>query len=367
VSLSAVDLFCGAGGLTVGLRRAGFAVLGAIDIEPVAIRAYRLNHSETTVWEGDISRLDPAEMRRLLGLRPGELDLLAGCPPCQGFSNMRTLNGSQRVADSRNRLVMQIARYAAEFRPRAVMLENVPGLAADWRSSRLRGALRKLGYRVCDATLDTAAFGVPQHRRRYVLVAQRTGAPRLATADSQVTTVRDAIGALPTAGASGDRLHDHGEHRGSKVRKLIAAVPHNGGSRGDLDDTWQLPCHKRTDGFHDVYGRMSWDDTAPTITGGCINPSKGRFLHPSADRAITLREAALLQTFPVDYKLPLNEMAGCGKYAMAELIGNALPPEFVYRQARSIARDLRGQGSRRPTKRRSSPRVSAGALYQVAA
>jgi DNA (cytosine-5)-methyltransferase 1 len=370
VKLTAVDLFCGAGGLTAGLRRAGFAVLGAIDIEPLAVRAYRANHPETALWQGDIRHLDPVGMRRVLGLEPGDLDLLAGCPPCQGFSTMRTLNGGRRVADRRNVLVMQMASYAKEFLPRAVMMENVPGLAQNSRSARLRTILRKLGYRVTDDTLNTSDFGVPQRRRRYVLIALREGAPHLAKPDSQTRTVRDLIGSLPPAGSSGDPLHDHGERRTAEIRELIASIPRDGGSRGDLGEQWQLPCHKRTDGFHDVYGRMAWDEVAPTITGGCINPSKGRFLHPAADRAITLREAALLQTFPPDYRLPLNEASGSGKYAIAELIGNALPPEFVFRHAQVIATALRKQSERLSASRRLSTRSTGmrmpGPLYEVA-
>lgn len=371
MKLTAVDLFCGAGGLTVGLRRAGFTVVGAIDVEHLAVHAYRANHPETAVWQGDIRRLDPAEMRRLLGLRRGELDLLAGCPPCQGFSTMRTLNGSHRIADKRNALVMQMARYADEFRPRAVMMENVPGLAKDGRSARLRSSLRKLGYRVTDDTLDTASFGVPQHRRRYVLIALRDGEPTLASREPRIRTVRELIGSLPPAGSSGDPLHDHGEHRSVEIQQLIESVPRDGGSRSDLGDEWQLPCHRRTEGFYDVYGRMAWDSPAPTITGGCVNPSKGRFLHPVADRAITLREAALLQTFPPDYRLPLNEISGSGKYSIAELIGNALPPEFVYRHAHVLAAVLRTQrsGGRRQSQRplrRATGKHTSGPVHQVA-
>lgn len=369
MKFTAVDLFCGAGGLTVGLRRAGFAVLGAIDVEPLAVRAYRANHADTTIWQGDIRHLDPAKMRSLLGLRRGELDLLAGCPPCQGFSTMRTLNGGRRVADRRNALVLQMARYTEEFRPRAVMVENVPGLSKDGRSARLRSALRKLGYRLIEDILDTASFGVPQRRRRYVLVALQDAEPDLAPGERRTKTVRDLIGSLSPAGSSGDPLHDHGEHRSVVIQDLIASIPPDGGSRGDLGEEWQLPCHRRTNGFHDVYGRMAWDDTAPTITGGCINPSKGRFLHPVANRAITLREAALLQTFPPDYRFPLNEVPGSGKYSIAELVGNAMPPEFVYRHATVIATALRTQnGGRSPRHRRSlhsNARLAPAYVHQV--
>lgn len=365
VKLTAVDLFCGAGGLTVGLRRAGFSVWGAVDVDPLAVRAYRANHPDITVWEGDIRRLDPTEMREVLGLRRGDLDLLAGCPPCQGFSTMRTLNGGRRVLDRRNALVAEMARYTEEFLPRAVMMENVPGLAGDRRSGRLRSFLRKLGYRVTDDVLNTADYGVPQRRRRYVLVALRDGVPRLAKPERCERTVRDFIGSLPPAGRGGDALHDYKENRTEAIKELIASIPRDGGSRGDLGEEWQLPCHTRLDGFHDVYGRMAWNDVAPTITGGCINPSKGRFLHPDANRAITLREAALLQTFPADYRLPLNEGPGAGRYSIAELIGNALPPEFVFRQAREIAAALSKQ-NRRHRRLSSRKKGAIGALYKVA-
>jgi DNA (cytosine-5)-methyltransferase 1 len=198
---------------------------------------------------------------------PGELDLLAGCPPCQGFSSMRTLNGPRPARDRRNALVMQIARFADEFRPRAVMMENVPALATDYRSARLRRELRSLGYQTVDDTLDVAGYGVPQRRRRYILVALRDGAPDLPRPESRVRTVRDLIGDLPDAGASGDPLHDHGEARSADIEDIIRLIPHDGGSRSALPAHRQLACHQEFDGFSDVYGRMAWDRPAPTITG----------------------------------------------------------------------------------------------------
>ena len=143
--------------------------------------------------------------------------------------------------------------------------------------------------------------------------------------------MREAIGWLPEPSESDDPLHNHGESRSEEVRRRIEAIPPEGGLR-QLGVEHQLACHVRTRGFYDIYGRMAWDAPAPTITGGCINPSKGRFLHPEQPRAITLREAALLQSFPGRYQFPLDR----GKYRAADLIGNALPPTFVRHHARQI-------------------------------
>src|SRR5262249_22687834 len=156
-------------------------------------------------------------------------------------------------------------------------------------------------------------FGVPQRRRRFIFLAGRFGKPSLAKADAGRKTVRDAIYSLPKPGKSNDKLHDLGEVRSARIASLIKNIPKNGGSRNDLGPQQQLPCHRKCDGFKDVYGRMGWCELAPTITGGCVNPSKGRFLHPSQNRAITLREAALLQSFPQCYRVSLDK----GKYPAA--------------------------------------------------
>jgi DNA (cytosine-5)-methyltransferase 1 len=149
-----------------------------------------------------------------------------------------------------------------------------------------------------------------------------------------IRTVRDAIGSMPVAGESGDPLHDMPEKRSRRVAARIRQVPINGGSRAALPRHLKLECHKNSNGFKDVYGRMAWDEPAPTITTGCFNPSKGRFLHPMANRAITMREAALLQSFPKSYKFPIE----LGKVKVATMIGNALPPEFIKKHAMALSR-----------------------------
>lgn len=336
-ALLAIDLFSGCGGLTEGLRQAGFRVIGAVDNDSLAVETYKDNHRDVFVWERDIQHLSTSEVMERFEIDCGELDLLAGCPPCQGFSAMRTLNGSRKIDDSRNDLVFEFLRFARELLPKAVMMENVPGLAADPRMTEFWKELQKLGYAGEQRVLDAAQYGVPQRRRRMILLAGRYGPPPFATTATRARNVKWAIGWLPPAGLSGDNLHDlPPARRSDRIQTLIRNIPKNGGSRNDLGAARQLPCHQKCDGFKDVYGRMSWEKVAPTITSGCYNPSKGRFLHPEEDRPITLREAALLQSFPYRYSFSLRR----GKSHAAELMGNALPPEFIRRHAGALRQYL---------------------------
>ncbi len=335
--LTAIDLFAGSGGLTIGLKRAGFRVVGAVEIDLLASETYSLNHGDVAMAVGDIRTVTGSRLLRDVQLRKGELDLLAGCPPCQGYSTMRTRHRASSVKDARNDLVFEFARLVDETRPRAVLMENVPGLAKDPRMRRLLKELAALGYDTGDAThvLNAADYGVAQRRRRLVLMAVKGGTVALPPKQER-RTVRQAIAQMPKPGNTGDRLHDMPERRSKRISNLIKSVPRNGGSRRDLGEESQLECHKRSDGFKDVYGRMAWDLPAPTITGGCHNPSKGRFLHPTQPRTITLREAAVLQGFPANYKFSSN----AGKLAIAAMIGNALPPPFGHAHAAAIAASL---------------------------
>jgi DNA (cytosine-5)-methyltransferase 1 len=326
---TAIDLFSGCGGLSEGLKRAGFSVLVAIEIEPAAIATYKLNHPGVSVIPSDIRQIDPAELLDAMQFRRGQLDLLAGCPPCQGYSVLRTRNGRKQNRDQRNGLVREILRFAKEFMPKAIMMENVPGLVGKAALVDLETGLQKLGYKVRSEIKDAQYYGVPQRRRRLIMLAGKGFEIPFALERKNRLTVRTTIGGLPPAGLSGDRIHDFGETRTAKVKEFISEIPPNGGSRRDLGQAKQLRCHKKCNGFKDIYGRMSWDEKAPTITSGCFNPSKGRFLHPESNRSITMREAALLQGFPRRYRFA----DPVGKLAIAEMIGNALPPEFVRRHA----------------------------------
>lgn len=333
----AIDLFSGCGGLTLGLKQAGFNVVAAVEFDAAAAKTYTANHSDVALQQIDIRELCADELRGRLGLIRGELDLLAGCPPCQGFSTLRTRNGANRNRDARNNLINEMLRFANAFLPKAIMLENVPKLAKHRLFRDFCSALKKLGYQCVFEVKDAAKYGVPQRRRRLILLASRGFDIKFAKAAAKIRTVRGTIGRLPKPGNSRDDLHNFPEKRRTeKVLKLIRDIPKDGGSRGDLPMSRQLECHKRSDGFKDIYGRMAWDSVAPTITSGCFNPSKGRFLHPEQDRAITLREAALLQGFPRSYTFNV----AFGKEAIALMIGNALPPEFIRRHAREIRNGL---------------------------
>ena len=345
--MKAIDLFCGCGGLTVGLKNAGYEVVGAIDNEPVAVKTYKANHPEVQVWEMDIRKLTGAKIRRKLKLQVGELDLLAGCPPCQGFSRLTTLNGAREADEERkkqNDLLFQFVRLVDELRPKAIMLENVPGLFADARLDSLLNDLRRFGYHAerdeIVQVLNVANYGVPQRRHRLILMTSLAGPIPFAEPLAEQRTVHQTIGHLKdTVGKSGDVLHDMPERRSEAMMARIRATPHDGGSRLELPEEMQVECHRGRTVFKDVYGRMSWHEVSPTMTCGCHNPSKGRFLHPDKDRAITLREASLFQTFPENYHFSLDR----GKTGVAKMIGNALPPVFIEAHARQIIAALREQ------------------------
>lgn len=325
----AVDLFSGCGGLTLGLKRAGFGVSVAVENDSLASRTYRANHPSTALIERDIRNVRGAEIVDAAG---GQVDLIAGCPPCQGFSTMRTKNGRIRIDDAGNELVFEFLRIVTEIQPAMVMLENVPALATDGRIAEVVAQFEETGLRCTIDVLNAQHFGVPQRRRRMILLASNRFRPRLAAGSDRTRTVRGVIGRLPRPCESEDALHNYSVTRSPSVMAIIKHTPKDGGSRKDVPKKHMLACHRAFDGFKDVYGRMSWSQPAPTITGGCINPSKGRFLHPEQDRAITLREAAMLQGFPRRYRFDMSR----GRYPAAQMIGNAFPPIFAQKQAAAL-------------------------------
>lgn len=331
-----IDLFSGMGGLTEGLRKAGFRTALAFEIDESASKAYRLNHTETEIIVKDIRKVDIEEVK--LKLNGETIHLLAGCPPCQGFSSIRRLNKPKPIRDKRNTLINEFVRFVEELKPYTFMMENVPGLALHGSFRKAKKRLeKKLGYHVDYNIVNVKDYGVPQNRKRLVMIGSRLGEIKVASPTKKNVTVRQKIGSLPEPDSSKDRFHKMFPKHTDKILQLIGEIPKDGGSRKDLGEEKQLKCHlKENVGFCDVYGRLRWDDYSTTITGGCLNPSKGRFLHPEQNRCISAREAALLQSFRKGYKLPTDVPIS----KLALMIGNALPPEFCAVQAKNIKRHL---------------------------
>jgi DNA (cytosine-5)-methyltransferase 1 len=321
--LTAIDLFAGAGGATEGLRRAGFHVVAAVENDPAAAASLHRNHPRTLLDSRDIRKVDPVELRRKLHLRRGQLTLLKSCPPCQGYSSLRLGNKS----DPRNDLILLTSKFVEAFFPKVILLENVPGLRYDARLRKLIHRLTQAKYHVETYLVDARDFGVPQRRKRLILLATRvrTKLPELLTGEllpgfgRGAPTLRSIFRYATTRAARKDPLH-RGRGLSGEVIARIRAIPVNG-NRFDLPAHLSLACHASL-GRQAVasYGRISIKgNCAPTMTTRCTSPSCGSFIHPRANRAITLREAALIQTFPRRYVF-------CGNYGDVERqIGNAVP------------------------------------------
>lgn len=327
----AIDLFSGCGGLSVGLKEAGFDVVGAVEVNQYAAETYILNHEKTKLYMEDIRTLDVAKIRCMLNGR--ELHLLAGCPPCQGFSTIRRLNRREAVEDTRNDLILEYLRFVKELKPLTIMMENVPGIINFSLFKRVCFELKEIGYSLDFDIVNVSNYGVPQRRKRFVMVGSKIGTMKIARGSNVKRTVRDVIGELESPERSSDSVHKIYPNHIDRIKMMIKKIPRDGGGRKDLPESYILSCHKKENvGFNDVYGRLRWDDVSSTITGGCLNPSKGRFLHPEEDRCISAREASLLQTFPLDYKFPKK----IPRTDLALMIGNALPPIFSKIQSRNI-------------------------------
>ena len=330
--IKAVDLFCGIGGTTQGLKKAGISVVGAIDSMKDAIQGYRMNHPEVFLLEKNIRDVTTESFLAELDMNKGELDLLIGCPPCQGFSRIRAKSLKEGSKDDRNDLIFEYLRFVEGMLPKNIMLENVPGIKNDKRFLSVEKKLKELGYSIDYKIMDAANCGVPQRRKRFLLIGSRIKNIKITDFKMKKRTVRDAIGNLKIAGNSGDWMHDLLVNYREDILKKIKMIRKDGGSLSDLSKKYQLPSRKNGKKFSDVYSRMRWDDVSPTITCGCTSASKGRFLHPSENRAITLREAAILQGFPKSYKFPKSS----NRQILAILIGNAFPPSFTKLHVRNI-------------------------------
>ncbi len=330
--LKVIDAFCGAGGLSLGLQESGFNVVAGFDLDPKCIETLRLNGSFFThkAFQADIRDTLNGSILNTLEIGKGEIDLLAGGPPCQGFSVQRTVGDDY---DDRNLLVDDYSDLILEVLPRFFLLENVPGIGGKRGKSimeKFKAKISSHGYFLHETVLDAQNFGVPQRRRRYILVGELSNHPKFIWPESTgwpAKTVRETIGHLPAAPRDGDHP-DYPRHRADKLSKLnlkrIRSIK-QGQSRIDLPEELLAECHLQDAdkiGHRNVYGRMPWDDVAPTITARFDSFTRGKFGHPEQDRSISLLEGALLQTFPEEYKFSGN------KVEVARQIGNAVPPKF---------------------------------------
>ncbi len=333
---TAIDLFAGCGGLTKGMLKAGFFTKVAVEIDDDAVRTFKMNHKSTKIIHKDIRKISIAEVKRMLAGR--KLHLLAGCPPCQGFSSVRRLNRRKNIKDDRNNLINEYLRFVKGLKPKTIMMENVPGLTNYIHFKRMVKELLSLNYKIDYKVVNAKDYGVPQRRRRLVLVGSLLGDINVAEGNGKKATVKETIGGLEPVTKTNDSIHKIVATHESRIKEMIRQIPKDGGSRKDISKKYVLDCHKKENvGFNDIYGRLRWDDYSTTITGGCLNPSKGRFLHPTKNRVITPREAALLQSFPRSYKFPSD----IPKASLALLIGNALPPKLSYAQSLSIRKHLK--------------------------
>jgi DNA (cytosine-5)-methyltransferase 1 len=354
--LTAIDCFAGAGGLSLGLRDAGFDVCAAFDADALAVDTYNGNLGNHALV-AKAEDLSGDELLAMAGLSRGECSLVAGGPPCQGFSRQR--RGSAK--DERNELVHEFFRLVADIHPTFFLMENVAALGSRGAPhlQRLREEARDAGYDVYTDVLDAVDFGVPQRRRRLFVVGVdaelglrfefpkrlQSGRPR---------TVRDAIGDLPEPVRRGNPgyIANHDPDNMSELNRVrISHVP-PGGGRDFIPAELRLPCHRADAdqiGHRNVYGRLHWDEPAGRITTKCNSFTRGKFAHPEKHRNISMREAARLQSFPDWFAFQGD------KVAVAHQVGNAVPPLLGEALGRSIAAAANGV---------VRPRTSAGATQR---
>lgn len=325
----AVDLFCGVGGLTYGLQSSGIKVKLGVDIDPDC--AYPIeSNSDATFLEADVGSLDAKVVTGVF--ENSEVSFLAGCAPCQPFSTYSRAAKQKHgdaAGDNRSkdwRLVEHFANLVEHVQPDLVTMENVPPLAQQPVFELL---LKKLkGYWVDWRVVECQTIGLPQTRKRLVLVASRLGPIAIPEFEKPIMTVRSVIGDLPKLEAGGqdpdDPLHRASKLSAVNLRRIRHSKP--GGTWRDWPSDLRASCHLKETGatYPSVYGRMKWDSPAPTITTQCFGYGNGRFGHPEQDRAISLREASMLQGFPKNYSfLPDERSASFDK--LGRLIGNAVP------------------------------------------
>lgn len=358
IKYEAIDIFSGCGGVSCGLSLSGFKIKSAVEIEKRAVNTY-LNYKpleKVKVLNDDICNLNGKQILNAARIKNDDIYLFAGCPPCQNFSRQNPSNKKKSIED-RKKLLFEFLRIIEEIKPPFILMENVPGIKSGFNKVILDEFLERLKryYYVKENILNAADYGVPQVRKRFVLHAVRKDINKELESIGFVfdlpkvthnkngdkgfkkwKTVKEVIDDLPKIKAGEEykddgKIHNHKCANLSKMNlKRIKIIRKNGGSRDGLPEDLILDCHKKKDkngktfsGHGDVYGIMDPDKPAPTITGGCLCYSKGRYGHYNQDRAISIREAARLQTFPDDFMFD-NSLT-----SSALQIGNAVPIDLV--------------------------------------
>jgi DNA (cytosine-5)-methyltransferase 1 len=351
--VTCVDIFAGAGGLSLAAKNLNLNVVAAVELDKHACSTYERNLSNgsysTTLYPIDIRNLDPKVIAKEHFSGGMECDLVLGGPPCQGFSVHRIKGAG--VSDPRNDLLLRYFEYVKQLFPKAFLLENVPGLLWPRHKDYLENFYRlgkKAGYRVFQPiVLDARDFGVPQRRKRVFILGIRDGVtfdedfwpPKATHGDKTACEANPELSPWVTAAAAkifrrapkGDMNNCHMNHSQELVG-VFKDTPINGGSRHESGRT--LPCHQKHNGHNDVYGRINPKEPGPTMTTACINPSKGRFVHPTQHHGITLRHAARFQTFPDDF------IFEGGLMAAGVQIGNAVPIKLGEKLLEAVANGL---------------------------
>lgn len=340
ISVRAVDLFCGAGGLTRGLENVGVDVRLGIDVDPACRFPFTANNKAKFLLKS-IEDVKGEELEPLL--QGSGVRLLAGCAPCQTFS---TYNQKAKQSDKRWWLLSEFSRLIGELLPEIVMMENVPRLVEQDVFESFIRHLKNSGYHVSYRIVNCKDYGVPQQRRRLVLLASKLGPIDISSSpelEDEFITVRDAIGSMPPLDAgeiSGeDPLHQSAALSPTNLRRIRESIP--GGTWRNWRRGLIAKCHKKTTGktYPSVYGRMTWDEPAPTLTTQFFGFGNGRFGHPEQDRAISLREGSILQSFPPDYVFTAPETPIC-KEKVGRLIGNAVPVKLGEAIGRSVIKHV---------------------------
>ncbi len=343
----AIDLFCGAGGLTHGLLKESVVVKAGFDIDPACQYAFEANNNASYVLK-DVAEVTAKEIKAFFGAKNNDITMIAGCAPCQPFS--KYTQGQDTTKDEKWSMLYHFARIVEEVLPDIVTMENVPQLRKHEVYADFEKKLIDLGYHVSSSVVFCPDYGMPQTRQRLVLLASRLGEINLIKPThkpEKYKTVEEAIGNLPAIKHGNadkkDRLHLASKMSEMNYKRILASKPN--GSWLDWDKELVAKCHRKKERttYRSVYGRMSWEKPSPTITTQFVGFGNGRFGHPSQNRAISLREGALLQTFPKSYKFIQPDEPVVIKN-IARMIGNAVPVKLGKVIGKSIVKHVEGLG-----------------------